>query len=256
MFGARRGPTYTAIIAAVFSYLLVRTSSAKLWKVVGTLGATGLLMIALVHARSYLISGQSFESALQAGGAEAIHEKRSTELADNEFVNHAVQIEANLKTGMYQYGTVHLAMLTHWIPRAIWPGKPQRSMGLYREAIQNFNPGFSTNLGHGGAWGPVADSFNNYWYFCLIFWYLIGWGALALWKKAVWQESLNWKMHYLAVLMSSHWFFAQCLTEALVPFMFFQAAFWLAFRNCRTSSTTSGEPRAAQPALESFAMGR
>ena len=48
---ARRGPTYTAVIAAVFCYLLVRPTLLKLWKVAVTLGSVGLLMIALrMHA--------------------------------------------------------------------------------------------------------------------------------------------------------------------------------------------------------------
>ena len=64
-----------------------------------------------------------------------------------------MQIEANLVTGMYQYGTAHLAMLTHWVPKARRPGKPQRSMGIYPAARFHFNPGFYTNLGLGGAWG-------------------------------------------------------------------------------------------------------
>ena len=224
----RRGPTFTAIISAAFSYLLVRPSSPKLWNVIGILGAAGLLMIVLVHARKYLGSGQSWQAAMQIAAVDTVSEK-STKVADNEFVNHAVMIEGNLETGMYQYGTVHLAMLAHWIPRSIWPGKPIRSMGLYPSAMIHFKPGFYTTLGHGGAWGPVSDSFDNYWYFCLVFWYFVGWGAVALYKQAIGQERLNWKMHYLAVLMSSHWFFAQCLTEALVPFMFYQAAFALAF---------------------------
>ena len=130
----------------------------------------------------YLSSGFSWQDAVRIGSSNVIEDRRSKELADNEFVNHAIQIEANLKTGMYQYGTVHLGMLTHWIPRAIWPGKPQRSMGLYPLARDHYKPGFYTNLGHGGAWGPVADSFDNYWYYCIVFWYLIGWGAVALYR--------------------------------------------------------------------------
>ncbi|MGO9113074.1 MAG: hypothetical protein ACLP9L_27900 [Thermoguttaceae bacterium] len=256
LLNARRGPTYTAIIAAAFSYLLVRQSSLKLWKVLGTLGAVGMLMIILVHARSYIVRGQSWQTAMQEGTTEAIHEERSTEVADNEFVNHAVKIEANLETGMYQYGTVHLAMLTHWVPRAFWPSKPQRSMGIYPAAMYHFNPGFYTNLGLGGAWGPVADSFDNYWYFCLIFWYFIGWGAAALYKRAIGRDQLNWKMHYLAVLMSSHWFFAQCLTEALVPFMFYQASFWLAFRFSRNSDAATGMRKAVPQGTESLQGGR
>ncbi len=249
---ARRGPTFTAIIAVGFSYLLVRPSSLKLWKVAGTLAAAGFLMIALVHARKYLGGGQSFHTAIQAGASDAMSETRSTETLDNEFVNHAVMIEANLETGMYQYGTVHLAMLMHWVPRAFWHGKPTRSEGLYPAATLHFNPGFYTNLHHGGAWTPVADSFNNYWWYCPIFWYLIGWGAVALYKMAVWRDQLNWKMHYLAVLMSSHWFFAQCMTEALVPFMFYQAAFWLAFRFSRTAEAGIGTQRAVSQGPQSI----
>ena len=45
----RRGPTFTAIIVAAFSYFLLRPSSLKLWKVIAVLGTAGVLMIVLVH---------------------------------------------------------------------------------------------------------------------------------------------------------------------------------------------------------------
>ena len=69
---------------------------------------------------------------------------------------------------------------------------------------------------------------------------------------AMYRDRLNWKMHYLAVLMSSHWFFAQCLT-ALVPFMFYQAAFWLAFRFSRVPKAVTSRQRATRRKMRLFA---
>jgi hypothetical protein len=129
-------------------------------------------------------------------------------------------------------------------------------MGIFPAAMLHFRPGFYTNLGFGGAWGPVSDSFDNYWYFCFIFWYFVGRGAVALHKRAMYQERLNWKMHYLAVLMSSHWFFAQCPTEALVPFMFYQAAFWLAFHNSRKWKMAIRVRKVLRAARKSFPSRR
>jgi branched-subunit amino acid transport protein AzlD len=235
--GARRGPLFTAIISAVFAFLLVSKKMPRLSVALGTLVFAGLIMLIFVEARNYTYRGQTWEDAITHMTLQDILAKRAQVASDNEFVNHCVQIQANLDTEQYQYGTAHLSALLNWIPRTFWPDKPPRNGGWFYEARNLSRPGF-TNLGSGGAWGAVADAFNNYWYLTLVFWLLVGWGIAVVYVRAQCGGDLSWKMYYLGILMASHWFIAQCLSEAVVPCLWYQGVFWLSFRFCRINTET------------------
>jgi hypothetical protein len=127
---------------------------------------------------------------------------------------------------------VHLCALLNWIPRQLWPDKPPLNQGWFTEAGSFFHPGFSTNRDWGGSWGTVADAFNNYWYFCLVFWFVMGWLIAAVYARAQGPD-LRWKMYYLGILMASHWFIAQSFSAAIVPCLMYQGVFWVSFRLCR-----------------------
>jgi hypothetical protein len=86
------------------------------------------------------------------------------------------------------------------------------------------------NLGHGGAIGAVADSFNNYGWFLPIYWAILGWLVAAVYYRAIYQNSLRWKLHYIGILCASHWLIAQSLAEASVPGIFYQVSYFLAFK--------------------------
>ena len=154
---------------------------------------------------------------------------RAKKTSDNEYFNHCQMLEANLRTGLYQYGTAHLVVLVNWVPRRFWPDKPQRSLGLLPEAIHQIESESLSNLGVGGAWGAVADSFNNYWYFFPIFWLAIGWLTAAAFLRAQVGGSLPWKLYNVGILCGAHWFIAQSIVEAFVPFMIYQGVFFIAF---------------------------
>jgi hypothetical protein len=124
-------------------------------------------------------------------------------------------------------------MLVHWIPRAWWHGKPQRNQGFLPSAIGEIFATGQSNLGVGGAWGAVADTFDNYWWFFPVFWLVLGWGMAAMFNRVLRGNSLRWKLHYVGVLCAVHWFVAQCLPEALVPALYYQAAYFLALRSAR-----------------------
>lgn len=249
--GARRGPTFAGIVAVVFGYLLARRLHPRLLQVFGTLGCTGVLMLVLVESRIAVYQGFGWGTAFERISLESVVQRRALVPDDNEFVNHCIQIQANRETGLYQYGTTHLLMAVNWIPRRFWPDKPTRSFGLYPCARNHFDPGFQNNIRTGGAWGAVADTFDNYWYFCFAFWFVLGALLVQLFNRMQCTDDLAPRMHYLGLLMSSHWFVAQCLTEALVPAMFFQAAFWISFRCSRLGSAYSarGIPTWSRAAL-------
>jgi hypothetical protein len=174
-------------------------------------------------------------------------EERAKRTSDNEYFNHCQMLEANLRTGLYQYGTAHLAALVNWVPRRFWLDKPQRGLGFLPEALQTLDRDDSSNLGVGGAWGAVADSFNNYWYFFPVFWLGVGWLTAAAFLKAQVFGSLPWKLHNVGILCAAHWFIAQSFAEAFVPFMIYQGVFFIAFQYARVRVTRKLKPSDPAP---------
>jgi hypothetical protein len=134
----------------------------------------------------------------------------------------------------------------NWVPRRFWPDKPQRNLGLLPEAMQTLERDESSNLGVGGAWGAVADSFNNYWYFFPVFWLGIGWLTAAAFLRAQAFGSLPWKLYNVGILCTAHWFIAQNVVEAFVPFMIYQGVFFIAFKY--SAVRVARKPKRPQPA--------
>jgi hypothetical protein len=234
LFSARRGPTFVAIVGLSFSHLLVRPRWPKPALLFGILIGAGVLLMCLVTARNVLYQeGGTWQAVFNQTSMQDVVDDRTKTTGDNEFYNACLLLEANLRTGQYQYGTTHLAMLVHWVPRQLWHDKPQRNQGFFPSAMNEIAAGDQNDLGHGGAWGAVADTFDNYWWFFPVFWFVTGWGISQIYRRAVFGNELNWKLYYVGVLCATHWFIAQCLPEALVPVLFFQAGYYLAFRAAR-----------------------
>jgi hypothetical protein len=246
MLTARRGPTCAAITALAFSYFAVRDKPPRASLVLATIGATGLLMLLLYSSRSTIESGGLFFQYLKEANVQEVLTEKGQEVGDNEFYNHCELIQANRETGLYQYGTGHLAMLLHWIPRSWWAGKPARSLGFFPEAALVADKGQQSNLGNGGGWGAVADSFNNYAWGFPVYWIVIGWLTGALFLKAQQSGALQWKMANIGLLCSSHWYITQSLGEAFVPFMFFQGVYFIGFWMA-TPPRAAADPSRSRP---------
>lgn len=162
LLNARRGPTFVAVIAITYSYLLVRPRLPRPAVILGILGASGIVMLVLVSARSVVYHDGTWGEALSTVSfADKIEDRITSRTADNEYYNHCMFLEANLRTGLYQYGTTHLNGLLNWIPRQIWPDKPPRGQGFFPSALYEIKSGPNINLGHGGASGGVEDTFDN-----------------------------------------------------------------------------------------------
>ena len=126
-----------------------------------------------------------------------------------------------------------------------------RNQGFFPSALgETAASAEESNLGYGGAWGAVADTFDNYWWFFPIFWFLVGAGVAAMFARAVLEDSVRWKLHYVGVLCATHWFVAQCLPEALVPALFYQAAYFVAFRFATVPAQSPRPRRIRRPAFE------
>jgi hypothetical protein len=253
--GARRGPTFVAIMACFFSFAAVRRKPIQPVVVLSVLGVAGALVLVQVGARRVTYGeGGTWQEYLETVRFDEVLGGRARQSADNEYFNHCQMLEANLRTGVYQYGTAHLAALLNWVPRAFWPAKPERGTGFFPEALRQMERDESSNLGVGGGWGVVADSFNNYWYFFPLFWMGIGWLTGAAFLKAHGghfrsgglnreaaqvvaslpcssaASALPWELRNVGILCAAHWFIAQNFAEAFVPFMIYQGVFFIAFR--------------------------
>ena len=206
-------------------------------------------MLFLVTARSIVYHDGTWGEALSTISISNVFEEHATCTADNEYYNHCLLVEADQLTGRYQYGTASLAVMLNWIPRQIWADKPARNKGFFPAAMDAFQSGKGNNLGHGGAWGPVADSFDNYWFLFPLFWLGVGYGIAAIYVRAFQENSLRWKLRYVGVLCATHWFISQSLAEAFVPAMIYQGAYFLAFwcppRD--TFPTAANRPRPRSP---------
>ncbi|PWU09038.1 MAG: hypothetical protein C5B50_28225 [Verrucomicrobia bacterium] len=230
---ARRGPTFVTIISVTMAWFLVRPRLPKPGVILGVFVAAGLLIMFIYTARRSVYSEGTWEEFLDTVTVEEVIVDRAAKTSDNEFFNHCLALEANLRTGLYQYGTAHLAMLVHWVPRSFWPGKPMRGRGFFPTALYAVETEYHHNVGYGGAIACVEDTFDEYGYFFPFFWLIIGYGTACFFAKTYETNDLRWKLHYLGLLSASHWFVAQNFPESFVPFCFFQAAYWAAFKFSR-----------------------
>ncbi len=251
--GARRGPVFVTIISITMTYFIVRQRPPRPGVVLGVFVATGLLILTIYTGRRSVYSEGTWSEFFETVTVDEVVTERAARTSDNEFFNHCLALEANLRTGLYQYGTTHLAMLVHWVPRSYWPGKPSRGRGFFPTALYAVETEYAHNVGYGGAIACVEDTFDNYGYFFPIFWFIVGYGSASFFARSQDSGDLRWKMHYVGLLASSHWFIAQNLPEALVPFCFFQASYFAAFYLARVNPAKSPAPtrRGPRPALNS-----
>jgi hypothetical protein len=212
-------------------------------------------MVFLVAVRPVVYKDGTWSEAFQEITLKSAVSERGSKTSDNEFANHALQIEANLTTGLYQYGTSHLLIPLNSIPRRFWPTKPWRGQGLFPEAMPQHFTAVEHNLGVGGASGIVADSFNNYGWFFPVFWFILGRLLASVYIRAIQQgSSLRWKLHYVGICFASHWLVAQNLAEAFVPATIYQVAFFLAFQLSTVQRVARSEARRANATSRSITL--
>ena len=254
LVGARRGPLFVTIIAVGISWFMVRPRPPQPGLVLGVFVVAGALILFVYSARRAVYAEETWRDFFRTVTVDEVVFERANRTGDNEFFNHCLALEANLRTGLYQYGTGHLAMLVHWVPRAWWPGKPERGRGFFPSALLAIETEEHHNVGYGGSIACVADTFDNYGYFFPFFWLALGWLTARFFAKTQMTDDVRWKLHYVGLLCASHWFVAQNFTEAFVPFCFFQAAYFVAFRFARVTperAVRSFRPRESPVAQKS-----
>ncbi len=229
LLGARRGPLFPAVIVLSFAPFLLSGRRPQRLVVIGALGGCGALMFLFLAIRPFIyaddgnsvraISGGWREGIAELSAAPAFADKGKV-LGDNEYAYHCGAVWTLYRTGLYQYGTGYLTLLTHWIPRQLWPDKPGLANGLFPNVYGELPNEMGWQMTRGAAWGGAADVFEEFGFLSPLFW-----AALAYFVGRSYRQALSHRlprvMVYLGFLAGTHWLIAQGFGAAFVPICIF-----------------------------------
>jgi len=242
---ARRGPLFPIVMVLVFLPNLVRRRTPKRTVILGALAGSAIVMLLFVAVRPWVYrSGESSLTAISAGDwSEALDSvsfedvvlRKTRQETDNEFLYHCAMVKTNVETGVYQYGTGYLSLLTHWIPRRWWPSKPELGEGWFGNILHLIPTVTGWRMSIGASAGGLAEVFNQFGWFSPLFWGLLGWLAARMLRRARVEDDPRWVVAYIGVLCASHWLISQGFAAAFVPACVFQVVPWLAFRVVRVA---------------------
>lgn len=224
LMNARRGPLFPLIMVVVFLPAILRRSPPSRLKLFGALGGAGVLMLLFVAVRPWVyssgassVSTESWAEAVTSLTLEQVLVERSTKVSDNEYVYHCGTIATNVELGSYQYGTGYLSLLTHWIPRRLWPAKPGLGEGWYGSNLDRVPLVMGWRMTPGASAGGVSEVFNQLGWASPLFWLWIGWCAGTLYRHATVVDDPRWAVAYIGILCASHWLVSQGFAAAFVP---------------------------------------
>ena len=221
---ARRGPTFPAVLILLIMPALAKRKSPNRIVYLSGLAGVGLVMLAFILARQFVYNNGTWAEAIQNLTFKDVVQKHGINYQDNEYVDNCQLIWTLYKTGKYQYGTGHLELLVHWIPRQIWKSKPGLGEGYYptddlwedEESVTGHRL-----LGGGAAAGGVADSFIQYGFLTPLFWLGLSWLVARVYSRARRGNDPRWQLSYMAFICSTHWLVSQGFAAAFVPGMCF-----------------------------------
>ena len=238
---ARRGPMFPLLAVFVFLPPLVTKRRPKAPVIIGGLALSGLVMLALLTIRGDAAEGK-WSKAVAVLTPEDVLVSRTLKVVENEFINSTYTIATVSDNGKYQYGTGHLSLLLHWIPRSVWPDKPAIGEGRYpwKAVFADVNARAGRPLlGFGAAIGGVADSFLEYGLLAPFYWFALGFFVARVFARAIATDDPRWHLSYLGLICATHWLVSQSLSEAIVPAAAYQAVPFLTFALCRQRHTQS-----------------
>jgi hypothetical protein len=225
--GARRGPTIAWGVLFLGAAALSGRVRFRFWVGAGALIGLGLLTLTFVPARTYLAENDNILQALQQTSVTEAVTSKSKDISDNEFVYHCAVVSTTHQTGLYQYGTKLLMLLVHWVPREIWPSKPERGAGLFSDVKDQLPLFAGIDMGPGMSAAGFAYPFEDFGFFCPVFWFVLAVVATRIYHRARDSESLLWKAAWLNILACGHWLIAQDFGAFLVPMMLAQGTMLL-----------------------------
>lgn len=223
---ARRGPTFPVAIVLLLVPALARRKAPNPLLFVTVLGGTGLVMISFLSIRGIIYKGGTWAEALTQLDVGHSISSRGKNIYDNEFVNHCHTIATLADNGKINYGTGHLGVLLHWIPRSLYKEKPFLGGGQFCSFDELFNDierhcGVYLLGGSGASNAGVADSFFQYGWIFPLFWYALGWLFARVYHKGFAANNARWSLTYVGIMCASHWLISQSLPSAAVPCLVF-----------------------------------
>jgi len=220
LVNARRGPLFPAIMILLLVPPLARRRSPNPLVFCGVLAVAGVVMLLFLQIRSITYAGGTWSEAIQNLSLDAALEERAKQPEDNEYINNCQIIGTIYQNGKYQYGTGHLSLLVHWIPRSMWRNKPALGEGSYsyNEMFDDVESATGVRLlGTGAAPGGVADSFVQYGVLCPLFWFGLSWGMGLVYVRARAGNDPRWFFCYVGFICATDWLVSQGLAAAFVP---------------------------------------
>jgi hypothetical protein len=228
---ARRGPLFPAIMILLLVPPMARRRAPNPLVFFGSLAAAGLIMLLFLQVRETIYNGGTWSEAIHRLDLGAAVTEKVEQPEDNEYINNCQLISTVYQNGKYQYGTAHLGLLVHWVPRSIWKNKPSLGEGdySYDELFDDVESATGFHLlGMGAAAGGVADTFVQYGVFCPIFWFVLSCGMGMVYVRAT-LGNPRWLFCYVGFICATHWLVSQAFAGAFVPGMFFQAVPFVVF---------------------------
>jgi hypothetical protein len=226
VFNARRGPLFPGVIVLTFAPILFSGKRPRRIVVLGALGGCGALMLLFIAIRPFIYTvdsdarSEGWSNGLSGMSASAVLTGKGARFGDNEFAYHCGAVWTLYKTGMYQYGTGDLTLLTHWIPRKVWPDKPTLAEGFFPSVYPELPNEMGWQMTPGASSGGAASVFEQYGFLSPLFW-----AALAYFAGRSYQQALSHRLHkqitYLGFMSGTHWLIAQGFGAAFVPLCIF-----------------------------------
>lgn len=189
ILGARRGPTFMAVVALGVGWYLMRRKRPRLVTVLTAGALLGGMLLLLVTNRGEIHLG----SDLELRNAPLDYIKAST---GNEYLYGAAVMLHAEDQGEILWGRRYAQVfLVRPIPRAWWPSKyddASRVLGV--PSVESGNGGLPTaellwTVGwpgaNGSATGIVADLWVEFWWFGLVALFGIGWIYGQMWRRGV-----------------------------------------------------------------------
>ena len=222
---ARRGPLFPAVMVLLLVPPLATRRAPNPLLFFGVLVVAAIVMLAFLQVREVIYAGGSWQQALHRVDVGTAVTDKTERAEDNEYINNCQLMGTLYQNGKYEYGSGHLSLLWHWVPRAIWKDKPGLGEGIYSttEVFDDVEAATGYRLlGTGAASGGVAETFMQYGPLCPLFWFALSWGMGLVYFRALVGNNPRWLFCYIGCICATHWLVSQGFSAAFVPCMFFQ----------------------------------
>ena len=231
LLGARRGPTFMALVGVGVMWYLARARRPRLGAALLGGLAVGLLLLLLLANRDRIYLGAEAEFS---GAGEAY----TFEVGPgNEFVfGAAAAVNAEALDG-FGWGRRYLmVLLVRPIPRSLWPTKFADAARVLRIRNTEKDPlrtDFTSSMGWTGAIGSAPgglfDLWIEFWWAYLFALFAVGWGFGSAYRRAL---SLGgfWMALYALMTALSIYFVMQGLVAFAFRALLLGAVMWLGWR--------------------------